>query len=265
MILHIMERGRVPLTMSSREIAELTGKQHAHVLRDIRSMIISLYGEEYVAKTIPGHYRNRHSEYIRQHADEILGKIMGDDPKRVHHPSFHWARDKRGYVSEFSLDKELTYTLIAGYKVKLRNAIVKRWLELEQQTQPHIPTTLSEALRLAAEKAERVELLEPKAAALDAISQSQDDLGVRDAGRELGIGQTRLASLLIERRWACREGSRSKLKAAHYGLSSGYVRFVTRCYTDPHTGEDRLSDVMVLTRKGLTRMAEILAKEGADA
>ncbi|MCX8667065.1 Rha family transcriptional regulator [Acetobacteraceae bacterium B3987] len=263
MILHIMERGRVPLTMSSREIAELTGKQHAHVLRDIRSMIISLYGEEYVAKTIPEHYRNRHSEYIRQHADEILGKIMGDDPKRVHHPSFHWARDKRGYVSEFSLDKELTYTLIAGYKVKLRNAIVKRWLELEQQTQPHIPTTLPEALRLAAKQAERMATLEPKAAALDAISQAPDDMGVRDAGRELGIGQTRLARTMISRRWACREAGR--LKPAHYGLSTGYVRFVSRCYTDTRTGEDRLTDILVLTRKGLTRMAEILAKEGADA
>lgn len=29
------------------------------------------------------------------------------------------------------LDKELTFTLIAGYSVKLRHLIVKRWLELE--------------------------------------------------------------------------------------------------------------------------------------
>ncbi|VVQ16100.1 hypothetical protein [Pseudomonas fluorescens] len=29
------------------------------------------------------------------------------------------------------LDKELTFTLITGYSVKLRHTIVKRWLELE--------------------------------------------------------------------------------------------------------------------------------------
>ncbi|MCX5615375.1 phage regulatory protein/antirepressor Ant [Bombella sp. TMW 2.2559] len=216
------------LTMSSREIAELMGKAHRNVVRDIEKML------------------------------NVIGKDVLNF-EHIYHDSY--GRDQK----EYRLPKNLTINLVAGYRPDLRLKIIDRWLELEQQAQPRVPTTLSEALRLAAEKAERVELLEPKAAALDAISQSQDDLGVRDAGRELGIGQTRLARLLIERRWACREGSRSKLKAAHYGLSNGYVRFVTRCYTDPHTGEDRLSDVMVLTRKGLTRMAETVAKEGIPA
>lgn len=34
---------------------------------------------------------------------------------------------------EYALDKELTFTLITGYSIKLRNAVIKRWLDLESQ------------------------------------------------------------------------------------------------------------------------------------
>lgn len=40
-------------TMSSREIAELTGKRHADVCRDVRVMLCSLYGgseRDYIRK-----------------------------------------------------------------------------------------------------------------------------------------------------------------------------------------------------------------------
>lgn len=34
-----------PVTMTSLEIAELTGKRHDHVVRDIRTMLVELHGE----------------------------------------------------------------------------------------------------------------------------------------------------------------------------------------------------------------------------
>lgn len=80
--------------MSSREIAELTGKLHTHVIRDVRVML----------------------------------EDFGDEPNLVHVPE---EKDSRGYTACFKLPKDLTITLISGYNVKMRHAITKRWMELE--------------------------------------------------------------------------------------------------------------------------------------
>ena len=84
------------LTMTSREIAELTGKRHDHIIRDIRGMMEDL-----------------------EDAPE-LGDVKED-------------KDNRGYTACFHLNKDLTLTLVAGYNTKMRLAIIKRWQELESQ------------------------------------------------------------------------------------------------------------------------------------
>lgn len=94
----LMAVGQV-LTMSSREIAELTGKRHDHVLRDVENMLQEL------GETSPQFWGELPDTYNR--------------PQRV---AF--------------LPKDLTITLVAGYNVQMRHAIVKRWQELEAQQPP---------------------------------------------------------------------------------------------------------------------------------
>lgn len=89
----------VCVVMSSREIAKLTGKQHKHVIRDIRDMLEAL---------------------------EQDGPVLGHEERR----------DSRGYTSEFRLDRELTETLLTGYSVPLRRKVVRRLHELEEATRP---------------------------------------------------------------------------------------------------------------------------------
>ena len=83
-------------TMSSREIAELTGKRHADVIRDIRQML--------------------------ENIDEAL----------LRHEEYQEVKDDRGYTAEFRLNKSLTLTLITGYDVNRRHKINVRWMELER-------------------------------------------------------------------------------------------------------------------------------------
>lgn len=84
------------ITMSSLEIAELTGKQHKHVLEDIRKML---------------------NELNIQSAD--FSSDYKDSKKRTYEC--------------FKLPKRETLILIGGYNVALRAAIIDRWQELENE------------------------------------------------------------------------------------------------------------------------------------
>lgn len=80
--------------MSSREVAELTGKHHFHVLSDIRNMLEEL---EITDTDFRGSYQ------------DASGRTL----------------------PLFNLPKDLTVTLVSGYSVVMRHRIVTRWQELE--------------------------------------------------------------------------------------------------------------------------------------
>jgi Rha family phage regulatory protein len=94
-------------TMSSLEIAELTGKEHGHVMRDIRSMLEALGGQSNFGAS----YRNS------QNKEQPMYKLPYDE----------------------------TVCLLTGYDAKARMAVIKRWKELEamQATTPKVPQTLA--------------------------------------------------------------------------------------------------------------------------
>jgi phage regulator Rha-like protein len=88
-------RENVSRTMSSREIAKLTGKAHKNVLADVRSMLDEL-GLDW-------------ADFSAQYKDGT-GRSL---------PCF-------------DLNRELTDTLLTGYSAKMRLAVIRRWHELEQ-------------------------------------------------------------------------------------------------------------------------------------
>ena len=151
-------------TMSSREISDLTGKELSHIHRDIRAMVGALED------------------------DPVLDDLKED-------------KDVRGYTTVFHLNKELTLTLVAGYNVKLRLAIVKRWQELEAQVKPAftLPQTFAQALALAAQQALeleqkqlQLEAAKPKVEYVDKYVERNNLKSITDVAKEMGISSKAL-------------------------------------------------------------------------
>lgn len=84
------------LTMSSREIAELTGKRHDNICRDVFKMLTGLKSEV--------------SDFLSSYSDPSGRRLP-----------------------LYNLPKRETLILVSGYSVELRARIIDRWMELEAQ------------------------------------------------------------------------------------------------------------------------------------
>jgi len=103
--------------MSSREIAQFTGKNKSDVHVDIWNMIQQLYD----IKKDDGKNHHHKNQYVN--IKEGVSAYF----------------DNRGYIYEFRLDRRHTEILITGYDIKRRAAIIDRWKALESsETQPRI-------------------------------------------------------------------------------------------------------------------------------
>ena len=109
--------------MSSLDIAELTKKTVGNIHVDIKNLIDSL-----------------------------------KDDRDFNHNQYQKVTDNRGYISSYTLDKELTTILVSGYSIAMRAKIVRRWQELESK-QSQVPSNFLEAMQLATKTLEQNELL----------------------------------------------------------------------------------------------------------
>lgn len=157
-----MEELIIKERMTSLEIAEVTGKQHAHVLRDIKAII-----EQGVSASNFGL-----AEY----------------------------KDQQGKMRPmYSLTKKGCLLLASGYDALLREKIINRWEELEtafrKATMPsyQIADPIARAERWIEEQKEKQALafenkqMKPKAEYFDELVERKMLSNFRDTAKELGI------------------------------------------------------------------------------
>ncbi|MDC2861095.1 phage antirepressor KilAC domain-containing protein [Delftia sp. DT-2] len=216
------------LMMSSRQIAEETGKEHFHVMRDLRAL------------------------------KDQLGPMFKGSIQNWIHP-----QNGQSY-EEFLIDKDTCLTLLLGYDAVARMKVVKRWQELEAQAAPAVPRTMSQALRLAAEQAEQIEqqqaalaLAAPKAEYVDRYVAANGAKGFRQVAKLLGANEHAFRAWLQDEKIMYRLGGEWTAHQCH--IDAG--RFVVK--TGVAQANEHAFNTTKFTPKGVNWVAGLWGQHQA--
>lgn len=233
-------------TMSSIEIAELTGKEHKNVMRDIRTLL-----EQGVQEL------NFEPSFIIR---DLPNGGSKQDPC-------------------FNLTKKGCLILASGYDAKLREKIISRWEELEIEKRNggfKVPSSFAEALRLAAVQMEQIEQRQkqleadkPKVLFAEAVSTSQRSCLVSELAKIISqngvaIGQNRLFVWMRKNGYLCNKGQYYN-QPTQKAMELGLFEIKKTTITKPD------GDVIVTTTSKVTGKGQIyfvnkfIGKEEPDA
>lgn len=219
-------------TMSSIEIAELTGKEHKNVMRDIRTLL-----EQGVQEL------NFEPSFIIR---DLPNGGSKQDPC-------------------FNLTKKGCLILASGYDAKLREKIINRWEELEIEKRNggfKVPSSFAEALRLAAVQMEQIEQQQkqleadkPKVLFAEAVSTSQRSCLISELAKIISqngvsIGQNRLFAWMRKNGYLCNKGQYYN-QPTQKAMEMGLFEIKKTTITKPN------SDVIVTTTSKVTGKGQI--------
>ncbi len=109
------------ITMTSVEIAAMTGKQHGHILRDVDRAIQAIQSSRLKADAAQGtHSKSGECSINTQFGATEATYTDGRNAER----------------RMLILNKQMVFTIITGYDTALRHTVVGRWIELEMKADP---------------------------------------------------------------------------------------------------------------------------------
>lgn len=221
-------------TMTSLQIAEVTGKRHSDVLEAIRNM------------------------------EPAWEKVNGRKFPLVEY------KDAKGEMRPmYQLTKTECLYVATKFNDEARARLVVRWEELEREraTGGHlVPQTFSEALRLAAEQAERIEEqqkqiaeMSPKAEFFDAVADSKTAISIGELAKILGIkgyGRNNLFEFLRRNDVL----DRNNVPMQRY-VDAGYFRVIEQHYM--RNSEPCVNIKTLVYQRGVDFVRRLIAKRDA--
>jgi phage antirepressor YoqD-like protein/phage regulator Rha-like protein len=219
-------------TMSSLEIAKLTGKPHNDVLKDIRRIL--------------------------EEAEIGAGQF-----------SHSYLSEQNKPLPCFNLPFRETNLIISGYSAKHRLVIIDRWQELESiQIDPmqalNDPATMRSLLLGYSEKVltleSSIKILEPKAIALDRLSSGEGSQCITDAAKALKVRPRFLFKTLQALHWIYKRAGGKNWLGYQDKIQQGLIehKLTTVSRSD---GSEKIMEQALLTPKGMVKLSGMLSVE----
>ncbi|MGL5580533.1 MAG: phage antirepressor KilAC domain-containing protein [Cetobacterium sp.] len=224
-------------------------------------------------------FRKQENNKTELHHYDLLKIIRDEFEEEINEgkiPSVTY-KDKKGENRPmFELTPEEAKQILVRESKFVRKAVINRLKELEINNGHRVPISFKEALLLAAEQQEKIELLEienkikeqqlseykPRIEYLDTILNSQDTMTVTQIAADYGISAQRLNQILHE----------EKLQRKVSGQWLLYTEHMNNGYTKSETAEIKLKEgksKLVIntkwTQKGRIKIHQILTELGIIA
>jgi len=232
------------LKTTSRIIAEKFGKRHSDVIRAIRDMV------------------EKEPDWgLRNFASFKANDLTGDSVS-------HYELTRDGYSM---LVMGFTGKAAMDWKIRFLEAF--NAMEARLKTQPttidlHDPSQLVPLLSSYAQRTQvaetKVAELAPKAEAYDQIDALDGSLSIRPAAKVLSVPEHKLKTWLQVNKWAFRQNGKGPLQAYTDKRNVGYLDHKLGSYENSK-GEKKPTITLMVTPKGLQRLASVFAKEGGAA
>ena len=210
--------------MTSLQIAELTGKRHDNIMRDIRSLL-----------------------------EQGINALNFEEVNYM---------DNKGEKRPcFNLTKKGCLILASGYDALLREKIINRWEELELQSKPKLPSSYLEALKalISSEEEKQTLLIEnndmkPKAEFYDDIIDSKDAIDMARVAKTLnmGVGRNTLFEILRDNKILM--GNNSPYQKY---VDASWFKCIESKYTKPN-GDTCINIKTVVLQKGVDGIRKLL-------
>lgn len=215
-----------PLTMSSREIADLVEARHDNVKVTI---------ERLVKRGV-----------IAQPATQDVQETGGNG---------------RVYVTQvYRLDKRSSLIVVAQLCPEFTARLVDRWQQLEEEKAAggfRVPQTLPEALRLAAEQAEQIEAMKGDVAAHERLVKADGSLSITEAAKNLAMRPKDLFDWLSHNGWIYKRAGSANWLGYQPKCNQGLLEHKSTTVTKAD-GSEKITEQVRVTAKGLSVLAKLI-------